>query len=119
MNLDPRSARTWTHKALLHDRRGDKDKALQAYQKAVQLNPQYWEGRRQHGRFYVKLGRLNEGVVELLEALTLIPADPQASLDLGRIYEAPGRRDAASVRISNGATAQLSNLMRQRVIEGR
>ena len=40
-------------------------------------------------------GRLNEGVAELLEALTLIPADPQTSLDLGRTYEALGRRDEA------------------------
>jgi len=81
---------------IFEDRRGDKDKALQAYQKAVLLDPQYWEGRRQLGRFYAKLGRLNEGVVELLQALTLIPADPQASLDLGRIYEALGRRDEAA-----------------------
>ena len=41
-------------------------------------------------------GRLNEGVGELLEALTLIPADAQASLYLGQIYETLGRRGEAA-----------------------
>jgi spermidine synthase len=96
LHLDPKSARTWTHNALLLERRGDKERALQAYQKAVLLDPQYWEGRRQLGRFYSLQGRLEEGAVELLEALNLIPADPQASLDLARIYEALGRRFEAA-----------------------
>lgn len=71
--------------------RGDLKAALADYQNVVRLAPAAEQGHSALGAVLVRLGRTNEGIIELEKALATQPSDGSAQLNLALAYEQSGQ----------------------------
>lgn len=69
---------------------GDMESALQAFERAVEINPTLSESRANLGNIYLKKGQVRQAVREYLEALRINPKDPKTHNNLGNAYTQQG-----------------------------
>lgn len=81
--------------ALVYKRLGERDKALEAYTKALELEPGNDLIRRDLAIFHYESNRFPEAEGLLQELLRRQPRDEVARYYLGLIYQARGRKDEA------------------------
>ncbi|MHC4946820.1 MAG: tetratricopeptide repeat protein [Planctomycetota bacterium] len=98
-----------------HETLGDADRAAQHYERAVELEPRYAEGRVRLARLLAARGEPEAAVAQLREAVRLRPDLPDARGDLADLLVALGRpREAADAlrsvlaRRPDDAAARLS-----------
>jgi tetratricopeptide (TPR) repeat protein len=89
--IDATEAAGLDNLAILHNRRGEKDRALELLREAVALQPGRADIRRNFGRTLVASGRTEEGLTELAAALRRKPDDVEAMDTLGDHYLRLGR----------------------------
>ncbi len=81
------------------------EKALNAAQKAEQLNPALPEVHLSLGSVYTETGKNAEAVEELKKALALAPNSDDAYRRLGNVYRATGRRQEAIAAYQSAVAA--------------
>ncbi len=106
LNLDPASAAGHTALAcatLLHE--NNRDLAGQEFERALQLNPQYVQGRAWYALFYLQWARgdFERGIAEARRALESDPLSAYATMILAICLLTDGRRDDETL-----ATARLA-----------
>lgn len=69
---------------------GDMESALQAFERAVEINPTLSESRANLGNVYLKKGQIRQAISEYLEALRINPVDPKTHNNLGNAYTQRG-----------------------------
>ena len=83
---------------LAFDRAGKPQPAMDAFQKAVQLDPNNAEAHLSLGKTELGLGRANDAILELQETLRLDPSNEQAKRLLSKAYARTGdAKQAATV----------------------
>jgi len=70
------------------------EQALEAFERAVQVNPDDGYTRRNLGDVLLGFKRTDEAVLHLRRALQLLPDDPQAILGLATALVEVGTREA-------------------------
>jgi protein O-GlcNAc transferase len=75
--------------------RHDLNAALSDFQKVVRLAPTAEQGHSALGAVLVQLGRTGEGIRELEKALSMMPGDSTAQLNLALAYERSGETSKA------------------------
>ncbi len=110
-------------------RSGRYDEALDQYQKALQIKPDYWYAIREIGSVYLIKGRLRDAERQYEEAVRLLPANVQteagmlrvkgiAELQRGRyeeaiaFFRASREIDSSYVGVTGGLTVALGKLRR-------
>lgn len=86
LSLPDASSFLWSQYGDALDGSGRTPEALEAYRKAVELDPEATLTRYGLGYLYWKLYRYEDAERELLEVLQRQPQDPRASFTLGDIY---------------------------------
>lgn len=72
--------------AILNEKKADYLKAVQDYQKAINIYPGYSQARNGLGSLYLKLGRYSESEAELLKAAEINPYNPFINYNIGDLY---------------------------------
>jgi TolB-like protein/Flp pilus assembly protein TadD len=98
IDRQPNLSDPYHHMGLVHVARGQMDKAMRSFERAVELNPSNASSHAQIGRALVSLGQPQAGLEHVLYAIQLSPRDPilgywlafagYAYLELGRYDEA-------------------------------
>lgn len=78
-----------------HTRAGRFAQAVQSYQKAIELNPQYAEAYHELGYALFKLGKYNESLEASVKAAKLRPKNVETYRNLGDTYKASNQIDKA------------------------
>jgi len=91
----PHKPRGYNNLGKAYQEQGASSKAVEAYEKAIQLEPGYAEAHNNLGNAYKELGRLHEAVLEYKTAFTLKPDLAEAHNDLGLVYSDQGLLDEA------------------------
>jgi tetratricopeptide (TPR) repeat protein len=81
---------------LLKSGRRDDDEGLKELERALQINPNLYEGRVALGRALVLRGRWNDSLEHLLRAAALAPENPEPHYQLSIAYRRLGRKDEAA-----------------------
>jgi Flp pilus assembly protein TadD/predicted AlkP superfamily pyrophosphatase or phosphodiesterase len=93
--LDTHSPKGDRNLAAVHFQAGRYQEAAAAYAELVQANPQDGALRASYAGALGALGRYDEAMVQLDEAIKLEPLNPEPYHNRGVIYEKRGQRDAA------------------------
>jgi len=92
----PQFAEAYYQLGAIHQREGQADAALEAYEKALQIRPLYPQAHYEIGTILAQLsGRSGEAIAHFREAIRLDPNLAEAHHRLGKIYEAQGQFDEA------------------------
>lgn len=87
-------AEAWFNLGVLHERSGQKDEAVKAYEKASALRPEWPDPYVNLGVIYVKQGKEAEGEKLFLKVVDdkngLDPYNAQANLNMGMLYRKRG-----------------------------
>lgn len=94
--LDPRFSWPLSNTALLHERAGRPEMAIEWARRAVTANPNHQRAQAALGGAAFKLARFEEARAAFERAALLDPNDPQAHSNLGRVLGRLGRRDEAA-----------------------
>jgi tetratricopeptide (TPR) repeat protein len=99
VKLDPKFAKGYDNLGLSLEANGDLQEALEAYEKAAELNrqsssPSSWPAVNL-GALLLRMGREKEAEASLLEALKYDPRNVQAHYRLGLTYDKQGRAEQA------------------------
>lgn len=98
--LDPRDAEALTWQGFLHEREGDRGKALECYRQAVELNADDPATRLCYGRALLEEGKATHAEVQLQAAVHLRPGEPLGYYLLGCVFLNGGRRSDAALRFA-------------------
>ena len=82
----------------------DRDKAAEAYKKAIKLRPNYPEAFIGLARVLSELGDLEDAEKTIVSVRKLRPVYPEASAILGRIYKENGEEDKAIAAFKRAVT---------------
>ncbi|VBB05211.1 Hypothetical protein LUCI_0418 [Lucifera butyrica] len=88
-------ARVWFERGNRHAIRRDYEQALEAYNRAIAINPQYGYAYVNRGRVYALMGRFRPALDDYNTALEINPGLVRAYLLEGRAYEHMGRNREA------------------------
>jgi protein O-GlcNAc transferase len=91
----------------------DLNSALADFEKVVHLAPAVEQGHSALGAVLIRLGRTNEGILELEKALSIQSTDSTAQTNLAMAYEQSGRSAKALpwfAKLEAGARAQNTSL---------
>ena len=69
--MDPQHASAWNNKGVALIHQGKYDEAIQAYDKAIEINPQYADAWNNKGNALNKLGRTTESNAAFTKAKEL------------------------------------------------
>ncbi|HRD86169.1 MAG TPA: tetratricopeptide repeat protein, partial [Rubrivivax sp.] len=94
MQLDPGHAHAWVGIGNAYHRMRKPEQALEAFEKAVQADPNDGYTRRNLGGILIGFKRIGEAVQHLRRALDLMPDDPQSIFGLATALEQLGTREA-------------------------
>ena len=72
---------------------GQKDLALRAYQKAVEVNPYYWVNYNSIGSAYSELGQYGDALAAFRKMIELEPDNAFGYLNVGAVYFQQGKYD--------------------------
>ena len=70
---------------------GQKEQALQAYQKAIDINPYYWFNYNSLGQAYSQLGEYDKALIALRRVIELEPENSFGYLNVGVILLSAGK----------------------------
>jgi tetratricopeptide (TPR) repeat protein len=87
------------------DRAGKRLEALPAFQEAIRLNPSSAEAHLELGKTKLAVGRVDDAIVELEEALHLSPGNVQARRLLSHAYRRAGDAKRAAMYADTSAEA--------------
>jgi predicted Zn-dependent protease len=93
--LAPQEPRGWYHLAIVRERRGEAEGALNAVRRTLELADGYGPAHARLGRLHLDAGRLEEAEAAFRRALELEPDSPAPIMGLARV--ALLRRDADAV----------------------
>ncbi len=96
-DLDPLSLRTKTLVAWTTYQTGDLQTALAKAEEIISLDDTYPQGHLQRGNILIELGRAEEAVVEIEQAMELMPGSALAQYYLCFALAAAGRHDEAII----------------------
>ena len=82
----------------------DRDKAVEAYEKAIKLRPNYPDAYVALARVLTELGDLDEAGTAIASARKLRPGFAEASAVMGRIYKEGGEEDKAIASFKRAIT---------------
>lgn len=91
----PKSYTSHYNLGAIYNEQNRLNEAIQEYQTALKLKPDYQKGHNGLGLAYVKAGRFDEALIELKAALALKPNDPLTHSYLGGLYYKRGQIDLA------------------------
>lgn len=77
ITLDPQHARSYLMRGFLWRARGDRDRALVAFQDALALDPNYAWAWAEAGRTKIDIGRADEAMQDIESAIRLAPSEPR------------------------------------------
>ncbi len=103
------SAETCRNIGQLHELRGDLEAALQCYQRALELQPNYDKALVRAADCYLALGRLEEAETSYRSGLKHEPKHPGCHLGLGLIHEMHGESAEAESRYRLALEADPGN----------
>ncbi len=78
--------RSYNYRGNAYSALGRLQEALADYQKAIELNPNHYEGYHNRGNVYSDLGRLQEALADYQKAIELNPKSHEAHYSSGNIY---------------------------------
>lgn len=79
---------------------GDFNKAIEAYTRALEIEPRFVEAYSNRGMAYYAQGRFDQAIVDYNQALGLSPRDAKARLNRGAVYHRLGQFDLAQADYS-------------------
>lgn len=94
-NINKLSATDWKEKGYAFFNEKKYDKALEAYNKAIELNPKYAVAYSNRGIVYDELGKYQEAITDLDKAIELNPNLAQAFNNRGVAYNGLGKYQQA------------------------
>ncbi len=92
----PLKARPWYNLGVFTEAGGDRELAIEHYQRAISLDPGYMDAHYNLGVALERLERYDESVLAYERVLALDPGRADAVNNLGVVYERMGRRDKAA-----------------------
>ncbi len=98
----PAKALDLFHQAQGLEQSGRVEEAIQAYQKAILLDPDYAEARQRLGLAYANLNRYPEALQEFKEVVRLQPQSAMAQGNLGAAYMKMGELSGGPGRLPEG-----------------
>ena len=75
--------------------KGEWDKAIEEYKKAISLRPRYADAQSNLGAAYARKGLIDEAIAAHKAAIAIKPDSPRAHLNLGVSYSRKGEMDKA------------------------
>ncbi|GFP34143.1 super killer protein 3, partial [Candidatus Hakubella thermalkaliphila] len=81
--------------------KGQYEKAITEYKKAIQTNPNLSQAYDNLGIIYVKMGLYGQAIAAYEKALEINPHNPQAHNNLGIAYDDEGKYEAAILLFSS------------------
>jgi len=93
LKYSPQSARAYYHLGNLYCRKGEKERGVRMYFKAIQLYPRYPEAYNNIGNEYIEAGSNEEGISFCQLALKFNPSLPEVYYNLGNAYYNLGQTD--------------------------
>jgi tetratricopeptide (TPR) repeat protein len=78
-----------------YQREGSRDKAIEHYKRAIDLNPNYADAYVNLGVAYTSRGRMREALELFQTAIDIKPGHPKAHYNLGKAYQLEGFLDSA------------------------
>jgi type IV pilus assembly protein PilF len=81
--------------AKIYERQGKVEKAIEEYQRALDIQRDYVEARNNLGSLYLQLGKTDLAIAEFTEATRLAPRVPIYHRNLGLAYYQAGKRPEA------------------------
>ena len=99
--IAPDNAASWNNLGILLQQQGNRVQALQAYGRALALNPAYADAHYNLALLHQQSGALEAALASHRQALALAPTHAGASANLGVVLEALGRFDEAQQQLGN------------------
>jgi spermidine synthase len=116
--FDPKSARTWTNRGRLEEKRERYPEAKRAFEKAVALDPEYAPGRIHFGMYLASRGEIDRGLAELQAGLRLEPDDALAILGIAWIDLGRGRKAEARALLERALDRPIpDSVLRKNLVE--
>jgi tetratricopeptide (TPR) repeat protein len=75
--------------------KGEDEKAMEAFNKALSINPNHIGSHIHLGTLYKKKGQMEKGIESYQKALTIDPHHGETHYNLGLLYEQVGNRELA------------------------
>ena len=104
IKLDPNFASAYNYMGIVYDFKGNDDKAIECYQKAMELdqsNADFFYN--QMGRVYRDKGDYDKAIEYFKKTIELDPSNDWAYYDLGRCFDLQGHRDSGIYYIKKAA----------------
>lgn len=110
LGSDPYRADIFCRLARVHAGQGRFDSAVEAYSKALAIQPAFNKAHIDLATVYIQKGQTNEAVIHYREALSRKPNDPLANYNLGAVLENLGDASQALACFRNAVTNDPNNL---------
>ena len=108
MRLDPQSSEAWYARGALAYAQGQLDQAVEAYGRAVDLNPRYYTARVARATALTDSGRFPEAVAVLGRMLEDAPWDPQLNYLMAVSLDKTGDKAGAAKALQEAARLMAS-----------
>ncbi len=95
VKLNPKSASAYNNRGVAYKNKGEYDRAIADYDKAISLNPKYASAYNNRAWAYFKWGKAAKGLPDANKAIELDPKNAPAYDTRGHIFEALDRKDEA------------------------
>src|SRR5207248_338046 len=93
--IQPRNVEVWLRLAYVHDQFHRRKEAVESYQKAISLEPAYYETYEEYGVFYYRRGEYSEAAAQFRKAIEYAPGFFDAYTNLGATLSDMGQDAAA------------------------
>jgi tetratricopeptide (TPR) repeat protein len=109
------AAREYLNVARLYEEKEEMEKALEYYQKSLEIQPSNKETISGITNFYIKAGNLDLAIQQMKNAISLFPQDTDVYLRCAEIYSAMERFDDAITCLSTVTEKDPSNVAAARL----
>mgnify|MGYP000869489506 CR=1 FL=1 len=86
------------NRGLAYYNRGQLERSIAEYQKAIQIKPDFAQARNNLGNVYYNQSKLEEAVVEYQRAIAINPNHAKAHYNLGVVYHQQGELEQAIIQ---------------------
>lgn len=105
----PQRVEAWTLLGMLHRRAKSWESAIEAHQRAIDLDPGYSDAHNNLANVYRDIGRFDEAVQSYLQVLQRMPERAETHNSLAATYQALGRLDEAYRHFSKAISIAPNN----------